>query len=270
MSEHNYKYTSDRLNLNEAGNYTLLLQIDLHSFGYAITDGKTLLAWAENCPLGELSDPQELRDVLTVDYKQVITGLSATGFTLVPENLFDNEYAANIARLLDVSPTDKVYAQPLDPKNIIVYKVDNSLTGTYGHLKNETIVHRAKGWIAAIWNNYPTSTDMFLNIESGTVELLNFNYGRLRYYNSFAYKNHEELAYYSAFVANELGLNPADLTLVLSGDVNTADKSFTYLAEFFGKLRINDIKTLTLPDQVIPHKILSLSALSLCASSEGN
>ncbi|AMR32964.1 hypothetical protein A0256_16830 [Mucilaginibacter sp. PAMC 26640] len=270
MSEHTYKYTDERLNLSEATDYNLLIQVDLHSFSYAIAEGKRLVAWAENCPLNELSDPRELRDVLTANYNKVITGLCATGFTLVPESLFDNEYAANIARLLDVGASDKVFAQPLDDKNTIVYKVDAALAETHGRLPNETVVHRAKGWIAAIANNYPTSTDLFLNIENDTVELLNFTQDRLRFYNSFLYKNHEELAYFSAFVANELNLSPADLTLVLSGDVSISDKSVSYLAEFFGKVRINRIQVLDLPEQVIPHKILSLAALSLCASSEEN
>jgi hypothetical protein len=70
---------------------------------------------------------------------------------------------------------------------------------------NETIVYRAKGWITAVANNYPTSTDLYLNIENGTVEILNFTDNRLRFYNLFPYKNHEELAYFSAFVADELG-----------------------------------------------------------------
>lgn len=270
MSEHNYKYTDEVLDLNEAANYNLLLQVDLHSFSYAITSDSKLLSCAENCALGELSDPQELKEIFTAKYKQVITGLSATGFTLVPETLFDNEYAANIARLLDINETNRVFAQPFDKKNTIVYKVDEALNAVGGAFDSELIVHRAKGWIAAIANNYPTSTDLFLNIDNGVVEILNFNYNRLRFYNSFAYKNHEELAYFCAFVAEELKLKPADLTLVLSGDVNTGDKSFIYLTEFFGKVRLNDARVLILPGQVIPHKILSLAALLLCASSEEN
>lgn len=268
MSEHNYKYTDERLDLNETADYHLLLQIDQHGFSYVVAEGKRLIAWAENCPLTELSDPQDLRDILRANYKRVITGLSSSGFTLVPQNLYDNEYAANIARLLDVTDTDKVYAQPLDDNNTIVYKVDKVVYS--GKFANEKIVYRAKGWITAIADNFPTSTDLFLNIENGVVEFLNFNYGRLRYYNSFTYKNHEELAYYTAFVANELALKPADISLILSGDVNTGDRSMTYLAEFFGLVKLNDIKVLGLPEQLIAHKIFSLASLALCGSSEEN
>ncbi|OOQ62250.1 DUF3822 family protein [Mucilaginibacter pedocola] len=270
MSEHNYKYTNEQLNLGDAANYILLLQVDQHNFSYAVTEGKKLMAWAENCPLSELSNPKSLREILTAPYKEVVTGLTAGGFTLMPEALFDNEYAANVARLLDVTETDKVFAQPLDGKNTIIYKVDETVGTPHDTFANEKLIYRAKGWITAIANNYPTSTDIYLNIENGTVEILNFTYNRLRFYNTFPYKSHEELAYFAAFVADELGMSPENLTLVLSGDVNTSDKGFTYLAEFFGKVRLNDIRVLTLPEQVAPHKILSLAALSLCASSEGN
>jgi len=265
MSEHNYKYTSENFSLEEAGNYFLLTQVNAESFSYAVTDGKNLLAWVDNCPLDELKNPQELNDILTAGYKQVITGLGASGFTLIPQTLFDNAYVANMARMLDVNDTDKIYAQPLDSNNAVIYKVDKAITGALGTFTNEEVVHRAKGWIAAVAGNYPTSTDLYINVENGTAEFLSFTYNKLGFYNSFAYKNHEELAYFVAFVAEELKMAPADVSLVLSGDINTTDRSFTYLAEFFDKVRLNDTQVITVPEQVQSHKILSLAALQLCA-----
>ncbi|RFZ84540.1 DUF3822 family protein [Mucilaginibacter terrenus] len=272
MSEHNYKYTDESLDLGAARDYVLLLQIDAASFSYIIAHNGQLLAWAENCPLAELTNPQELSEILTAEYKQVIAGVNDTGFTLVPKSLYDGEYAANIARLLNVSAENSVYAQDFDGNNVIVYKTQIGTPDASGlaALHEQLTVHRAKGWVSAVANNYPTSTDIFLNVENSVVEVLNFNYNRLRYFNSFTYKNHEELGYFVALVASELKLKPADITLVFSGDINAADMSFSYLTDFFGHVKLNTIQTLDLPEAIVPHKILSLAALSLCASSEEN
>jgi hypothetical protein len=272
MSEHNYKYTHESLDLGASRDYVLLLQIDATSFSYIIVYKRQLLAWAENCPLAELTNPQELAEVLTAEYKQVITGATDTGFTLVPKSLYDDEYAANIARLLNVSAEDNVYAQDFDGNNVIVYKTQSGTMAASGlsALHWQVTVHRAKGWVIAIANNYPTSTDIFLNVENGVVEVLNFNSNRLRYFKSFTYKNHEELCYFVALVAGELKLKPADTTLVFSGDINAADMSFSYLTDFFGHVKLNTLRALDLPEAIVPHKILSLAALSLCASSEEN
>lgn len=270
MSEHNYKFSDESLDLNQAHRYNLLIQVDSHSFSYAILEQKKLLAWAENCPLAELRNPQDFGDVMRADYGNVIVGLTATGFTLLPQTLMDDEYLANVARLLDVSETEQVYAQPFDQNNIIVFKALQDVIKLLPALAHQQVVHRAKGWISAIAANYPTSTDLYLNIENGVVELASFGFNKLRFYNCFAYKNHEELAYYTALVLKELELQPSEVTLSLSGDVSASDKSFTYLSEFFGKVKVNDARVADLNDQITSHKILSLVALSLCASSGAN
>mgnify|MGYP001797132667 CR=1 FL=1 len=59
------------------------------------------------------------------------------------------------------------------------------------------------------------------------------------------------------------------MTLVISSDVAAGDKNLTRLAYFFPKIELNTINVLELPGQIQSHKILALSALSLCASSAG-
>ena len=270
MSEHNYTYTDDNLSLNQAHSYDLLLQIEANSFHYAITFNKQLLAWAENCPLQELNTPETLRDILTANYKQTIVGLSSTGFTLVPRGLFDQEHITDFARLLDVNNHEVVYTQPIDSQNMIIYKVDTSLHNAICNIHAERINHKAKGWIKAIAATRPADSNLYLNIANGKVQILHFSNYNIRFYNHFNFNNHEELAYYTAFAAQELSLNPQELTLILSGEVNRTDKYFTYLSEFFGQVKLSDIQVLELPAQLEPHKLLTLAALSLCASSEEN
>ncbi|RYU92545.1 DUF3822 family protein [Mucilaginibacter terrigena] len=270
MSEHRHYYTSDDLSLTQAHSYTLLLQVDENSFSYAVTSGKQLLAWAENYALDELRDPQQLRDVLTANYKQVITGLHGTGFTLLPHSLFDKDRVADIARLLDVTDSEKVSAEVLDDQNVIIYKVNEFVTYAVKDLDNRQAVYTDAGWIKAIANNYPLNNSLYLNIGNDTVSFVNFKDSKLRFYNTFKFKNHDELAYFCALISTELAVKPEDIKLIISGDINAADRYFTYLQGFFGEVRLNSIQVLDLPEGTPSHKILALAALSLCASSEEN
>ena len=270
MSENKHLYTSNDLSLNQAHSYTLLLQVDSDSFNYAVVMNKQLLAWGENFDLEELRDPQQLRDVLTAGYKQVIIGVHATGLTLLPKNLFDGSRITDIARLLDVSSNEKVMAEALNSQNMIIYKVDEVLTYALKNLDHQKIIYADAGWINAISNNYPLSTDLYLNIGDSRVSLLNFKGPNLRFYNTFVFKNHEELAYFCALVAKELDIQPENARLILSGDINATDRYFTYLKEFFAEVKLNTVQVLDQPFNSGSHKILGLSALLLCASSEEN
>jgi hypothetical protein len=270
MSEHRHYFTDESLSLNQAHSYNLLLQINANSFNYAITYNKQLLSWVEDYPLDELKNPQALRDILTANYKQVIIGLTSTGFTLLPNSLFDKDHVADIARLLDVQDNENVYFQPVDKDNVIIYKVDSDLTANLADFDNPTFNYKATGWITAIAKNKPADTSLYINIADDTAEFLNFSNTNLRFYNSFTYKNHEELAYYSAFVVQELKLEPQNTSIIMSGDVNNTDKCVAYLTEFFNEVKLNTIELLELPQKVDSHKILSLAALSLCALLEEN
>ena len=269
MSDHIYNYRDNNLSLYQVNsNYTLLLQIYPASFSYAITYQNKLMAWAEDCALELLDDPGDAHELLNFDYKNVVAAVPATGFTLIPNALFSEERVADIARFLDVKPSERVFAQPLDEDNHIIYKVEEAVAITAEIFGLQKTVFAAKGWVNAIANSYPSADNLYLNIDKKQVELLYFAAGKLRFYNTFGFNNPDELAYYAAFVAKELALKPKNINIVLSGDINVDDKNATRLAEFFNGVEQNYLKPLELPTDTFSHQILALAALSLCVSSE--
>ncbi|MCC8426020.1 DUF3822 family protein [Mucilaginibacter sp. UR6-11] len=268
MSEQIYTFRDPSFNLNEAYYYTLLIQVDAMSFSYAITYKKQLLAWDANCNLAELSDPQELANELTATYKKVIIGLPANGFTLVPAPLFSKNQAANYARLLDVKPDEKVFAQPLDTQNFIIYKVDEKIVSAVEKFDLDNAVYIGKGWITAAAENNPTGEDIYLHTENGRAEFLCLKNGTIRFYNSFEFQNEDDLAYYAALVVQELGLYPYNVHLKLSGSVKPEDKFSIRLTEFFPNVTFFNPQLLELPEQINSQQVLTLAALSLCESSE--
>jgi hypothetical protein len=269
MSENiNYYRDNDLIVQQLNSNYTLLLQIYSTSFSYAVVYQHRLLAWAENCDLDLLNEPGNEHDLLSFDYKNIVVGVPSTGFTLIPDTLYNPDKIADLARFLDVKPNEKVFAQQLDDHNHIIYKVDEAVIATAQIFGLQKVVYIAKGWINAIAESKPAANDLYLDIDKSQASVLYFSAGKIRFYNTFEFNNPDELAYYAVFVAQELKLKTEDINLILSGDITIGDKNASRLAEFFNGVEPDHLQVLDLPDSIPSHQILALAALSSCVSSE--
>ena len=269
MSNHPYNYLDPELNLQQVNSdYTLLLQVYAASFSYAIVYRDKLMAWAEDCDLSLMDDPGDEHELLTYDYKNVVAGLQPTGFTLVPSLLFNEDRIADFARYLDVKPDEKILAQPLDNENHILYKLDASVADTAEIYGLQKAVFINKGWVEIIAKSGPTSHDLYINIDKNKASFLYFAEEKLRFYNAFTFDSPDELAYYAAYVSQQLQQEPRHLNLAVSGDFDVDDANGISLARFFNGVEENYLAALTIPQGVLPHRLLALTALSLCVSSE--
>jgi len=265
MSNHNHHYRDTDFNPEQSADYTLLVQVGPDSFSYAVTGQNKLLVLEENISLGELTEPTEEHNHLSTNYKQRIIGLPNNGFTFIPDSLFRPDHVADFARFLDVKAGEKVFSQPLDADNQVIYKVDEKLADKFSV---NNVVFAAKGWIMATAANNPAKENLYLNIDNDKVELLNFRESKLRFYNGFEFKNEDELVYFTSLVTEELQLQTQNITLILSGDVEHGDKNSNRLIEFFQHVQLTELKVLDLPEEIASHTVLTLTALSLCGSSE--
>jgi len=261
-------YHDNSFNLDQAGNYVLLIQLKEPSFDYAIVHDNRLLVYVQNTPVSELSSPKHLHGVLSASYKKVVIGLFATALTLVPDSLYDDDQASAFARFLDVQDDENVLAEPLDGQNHLIYKTGADIISAVGKFAAYQVVYTAQGWVKAITNSSPPNSNLYLNIAGDMVHLLYFSFGSLRFYNRFEFKNADELVYFTACVTEELALSAEETTVIVSGDVYEWDENVTRLKEFYANVQLNSLQVLELPSQVAAHKILPLAALSLCGSSE--
>lgn len=257
------------MNTNQHAGYTLLIKIGSHSFSYAVAGLGRLVALKENLDHGELSQPSDGNQMLSADYSEFIVAIPNTGFTIIPASLFNPEKVADFARFLDVKRNEKVFSQPLDADNQVIFKADNTLVNLIAEKFGiNSIVFAPKGWMKLTAANNPADNQIYLNVEGNKAEFLNFKEGKLRFYNNFEFMAPDELAYFATLVANELQLPADDVTLVLSGGISLNDENGIRLDRFFGKLELNTQSALALSGQTASHDILTLTALSLCGSSE--
>ena len=270
MSNHrNHSYNNADLNTAQTADYTLLMKIGTNSFSYAVTSQNKLLVLKEDVDFAELKEPSDGNSLLRSNYGEYVIGLPQNGFTLIPASLFKPDKVADLARFLDVKANEKVFSQPLDAENQVIYKVDEwvvNLISEKFDLKNA--VFSAKGWIKAVAASSPVNHQLFVNIDNDQVELLNFSDDKLRFYNSFEFMTPDELVYFALFITEELKLRPLNTTLILSGDISTYDENFNRLAKFFGKAEMSSLMPIDGTQEVDGHSVLTLTALSLCGSSE--
>jgi len=269
MTDQIYNYRDPNTGIYQVNDqYTLLLQVYPESVAYAVVYQNKLFAWCKSCEHKALAEPGQTHEFLNYKYKNVVVALPSTGFTLVPNALYNTDRVASIARFLDTRQNEKVFAQPLDDENHIVFKADEDLTKEVEKFDLQNVTHTSKGWIKAIAANNPASYNLYLNINKNQVEITWFSNGKLRFYNTFAFYSPDELVYYTGLVAKELQLTQRTTNLVISGDISINDKNATLLAEFFNGVNENELKLIELPAEIPAHQILSLTALSLCVSSE--
>ena len=268
MSNRNYQYLDHDLNPAMVAEHTLLLLLGTKHFSFAVSNGKKLLLLAEGLDLAELNSPGSDDDLLFRKYGRTVIAVPDINFTLLPFEVFSPDKVADFARFLDVKPGERVFSQHLDADNQVLFKTSGALIEMVTeHFDVHDIVFGASGFIKAVAQNNPLNHQLFVQINDNRVELLNYNNGKLRFYNHFEFFNEDELTYFTTVVAEELQIPAAELALHLSGDVKADDKNFSRLQKFFPLVEINTISPLKLPIQFVSHSILSLTALALCGSS---
>jgi hypothetical protein len=271
MDNRNYQYLDNDFNPEHTGDCTLLVSVHASNFSFAVTGGNKLLLLSGEVGLGEFTEPLGGNDLLFKDYAQRIIGVSNTGFTFIPVSIFNPDKVADFARFLDVKDTEKVFSQPLDNDNQVLFKVKSELVDILAEkFDTKDIIWGAAGWIKAVAGDGPPNQYLYLDVRANRVEILNFRDGKLRFYNNFEFMNGDELAYFSTVVAGELQLPDEAVTLVLSGDINPDDQNGSRLSKFFRRVELNTSNPVKLPKQLHPNSLLYLTALELCGSSEEN
>lgn len=267
MSNTLYTYYDTDFSLNQTGNCTFLLLISGSSFSAAVVNANRVMVWIKHCPIEELLSPVELSGLFNAVYAQVIAGVEASKFTLWPQALFEPRQTAAIARLLNTDSTDTIITNRLDQQNAVIYLAPQTVADSIKkyHWEQQT-TFGLKGYINAITSNSPSEQSLYINVNSGQIDILYLEDNQVRFCNSFHYNNADELVYYTVLAAQELKLDLTITYIKASGDLMAGDPYMSRLAEFFKGAELNSLRLIDLPAVIPSYQILALSALTLCAS----
>jgi hypothetical protein len=150
--------------------------------------------------------------------------------TLIPKIVFDKEaiptYLGFNQEMADnVSAT---FDQLKNTSAVNVYAIEDKLKETVLQYYPDTdFWHFASIFIettAINRKNLMDDTVVFLNVRDGFFDLLHFKEGKLNFYNLFRYKTKEDFTYFLLAAFKQLGLNPEDVKLQLSGEISENDR----------------------------------------------
>lgn len=267
MNDSLYHYIDPSFSHTQVGNYTLLLQLGPVNFSLAVMQGRQLMVWRHDAHLHELTRHGEVQEVLNFEYQNVITAIRSSHFTLLPAEIVEQDGIANVARFLDVQASDTVFAQPLDADNEVIFKTAAIQTRGIQRYDTQRVIFGSAGWLQAIAGNHPSGYHLYINIYDGQFDVAYFRQGKLNLFNTFEFSHEDELAYYAAFVCQQLKLDMSAITVILSGNIATGDNRYhDLLGDFFKTVELNSTVVTQIPDELPKHQLLSLTALTLCAS----
>ncbi|MBW4891488.1 DUF3822 family protein [Mucilaginibacter sp. HMF5004] len=270
MSNQRYNYYDPEFTLaNVSHDSELLIMITGDYFSFTIIQkaSKKVLVWGEQYKLQELKDPQELNEILLADFDSVKIGVLSQSFTIIHDDLYQDNKVADYARYLDTQAGDVVLVNKLDAHNHVIFKLDEALAQTIEqHFDLNMVFFAAKPWIAAVNIAKPYLQPLYVNIEGNTIQLYHIKDGKLDFYNNFRFNNADELMYYIVLTANELNINLDATSVILSGDITVSDKKIQRVSDLLPKVDFNQNQVVMLPSGFISHQILMLAGLTLCES----
>jgi hypothetical protein len=208
-------------------------------------------------------------------FKSVTCAVAHNKFTIVPSSLFDEENKKSLLEFNHrVDGEEKIHSDALlnlDAKNI--FTIQRSLESEIRmHFINVHFIHNSTSFIEGllIQNKNAKGKKVFADFHSSYFEIVILENGKLVFSNAFKYKVPEDIAYYILFVYEQLNLNPEEVELVLSGEIEKTAKEHSLLYNY-----IRHVKFASLPEgfkysykfhEVQSHKFFSLFAQYLCVS----
>ena len=201
------------------------------------------------------------------NFKSVTCAVAHNKFTLVPSALFDEEKKESLLGFNHSLESDeKIHSdslQNLEAKNL--FTISKSFESEIRkQFVNVHFIHNATAFIEGllIQNKNNKGKKVFANFHSSYFEIAILDGRELLFSNAFKYKTSEDIAYYILFVYEQLHLNPEEIELVLSGEIEKTAKEHALIYNY-----IRHVKFASLPDgfkysykfdEIQAHKFFSL------------
>ncbi|MBA2612616.1 MAG: DUF3822 family protein [Bacteroidetes bacterium] len=158
-------------------------------------------------------------------FEKIIISILSKDFTIVPE-AFSN--SGDMKEFLAFSSGLTEVKNPLvhSIKNVkFCYVFDPELIQYLERTYTQAIIKHAGAINTDLFfsNHSLINCNLFLAINDGLIEIAAKEKNELLFYNVFNYENNEDVLYYLLFMMEQFNLNPLQIKLVISGQVQTND-----------------------------------------------
>lgn len=268
-------------------NKRLSVQISLTGQSFLISCTKTnKIEWkASERWLYALSGPEELLDrtirVLensSIDLSQITEVklfYHTSLYTLVPTKIWSDENPTLYLKYtLKTLPHDFIAHEPIlkGETNLIYIPFVNLNNYFFEKFGSFHYYHALGPWIDYCAEVIGEQTAVFANFTSRQLDLLVFKDGKLHLSNSFEYHTPEDVVYYTLFIYEQLGLNPNESPMYLSGNIAKSTSVYSALYTYIRHIDFIPTQSLTVRqfDEEAPHKDLLLKLGISCGLYQEN
>lgn len=223
----------------------------------------------------ELLDLISDNEIFSYNFLKTTFLIRNQGSTIIPFSIYDENYKASY--MLYNNPNEAGYiinSDILSSLNIVnLYNLQISLKeaiNTYN--SNAQILHSSTSLIKGLFSmfkNKINETSAFIHIGQTYFDMVVISQqGELLFYNSFKFKNADDLVYYVLFAFEQLKLKPVASPLYLLGEIEIDSQIFERLYKYIGKIyfleRNNEFKYSYILDIFKEHYYFSLFNKELC------
>ena len=169
--------------------------------------------------------------------------------TFVPKPLFDENFLGSYLQYnikvfeTDFFAFDEIENYQLNTVYIPYVNINNIFIDQFGTFdyKHFSSILVNKLLIAS---KNKDQKKMFVHINSGHFEIIVVQNQKLLLYNSFDYNTAEDFIYYILFTAEQLNLNPENLSLEIIGSIDTASDYFKIAYKYIRNVSLIDVEDL--------------------------
>lgn len=259
--------TSNKLNTNSINE--LSIQISLNGLSFCILNRSIHTIeflqsehFEKKLPpfalLEKLKEAFSLYTELQGEFHNVLLIYQNELSTLVPKNLFDQNYIADYLKFnskilkSDYISFDEIAVN--DSVNVFVplVNINNYIFENFGAFKYK---HSSSILIDTLLQLNYSSTDqkVYINVSKGYFEMIALSKGKLQLYNAFEYVTKEDFIYYVLFTMEQLKMSPEEVDLVLFGEIDEPSELYQIAYHYVRNISfINPSYTFQFEDHIKP------------------
>lgn len=174
-------------------------------------------------------------------WQSVSVALAGVPFTLLPNALYSAGCELDVLRFNHPLPADAQAASDRieDLELRVIYQLPAALQQTFAtRFPGVQFVHGSTALLSGLLQvaNRTKGQQVFVNVRSQHIDLTVLSGDTLLFHNAFAWQVPEDLAYYTLYTLEQLGLNSATIPVYLTGEVKMDSPVYRLLKNYLGKL----------------------------------
>ncbi|MBL6944718.1 MAG: DUF3822 family protein [Bacteroidales bacterium] len=100
---------------------------------------------------------------------------------------------------------------------------------------NVKLLHYSTALITSLsinFKNKVTAKTLFVNLHKNHFDIVHFKENKLHYFNSFEFQTKEDFIYFLLITIDQLILNPEDVKLIISGNIDKTDDTYKMIQQY--------------------------------------